>query len=168
VGAFNHALHEIDPLPDGRKIWELSDEELALFSDPVTRPQVTGCVCDIQLEIMERLYLFSKALGFATPTAKLPSVALKTKSTLSRGREMHKDYLSHLHDPSQQRFKEYVLPSGRRIDFLDVQKGIIYELKPFNVRAMNLGQRQANRYMQELQTIPQYKGINWKIQIDTY
>ena len=83
VSAFNHAAHEaaeggeIDPLPDGRSIWELSDEEFALLSDPATRSQVTGCDCDIELSISERLYLLGKALGFVSPTARLVNVAGK-------------------------------------------------------------------------------------------
>lgn len=81
---------------------------------------------------------------------------------------MHKAYKAGLHNPAQQMFKEYVLPSGRRIDFLDASKGIIYELKPFNPRAMQQGQRQLNMYMQELQTMPEFKGINWKTVLDTY
>jgi hypothetical protein len=64
--------------------------------------------------------------------------------------------------------KEFRLPSGRRIDFLDIDNGIIYELKPFNPRAMKAGQKQLNMYMQELQTMPRFKGIQWKTVLDTY
>lgn len=64
--------------------------------------------------------------------------------------------------------KEFRLPSGKRIDFLDIKNSTIYELKPFNPRAMQQGQRQLNMYMQELQTMPQFKGINWKTVLDTY
>lgn len=64
--------------------------------------------------------------------------------------------------------KEFRLPSGRRIDFLDIKNGTIYELKPFNPRAMKAGQNQLNMYMQELQTMPQFNGINWKTVLDTY
>lgn len=81
---------------------------------------------------------------------------------------MHKAYKAGLYNPAQQMFKEYVLPSVRRIDFLDALRGIIYELKPFNPRAMLQGQRQLNMYMQELQMMPEFKGINWKTVLDTY
>jgi hypothetical protein len=64
--------------------------------------------------------------------------------------------------------KEFRLPSGKRIDFLDINNRTIYELKPFNPRAMQQGQMQLNMYMQELQTMPQFKGINWKTVLDTY
>jgi len=66
------------------------------------------------------------------------------------------------------------LPSGKRVDFLDVNNGIIYELKPFNPRAMKAGQKQLNMYLQEIQTPsillkhPEFKGIKWKTVLDTY
>jgi hypothetical protein len=91
-----------------------------------------------------------------------------TKSSLQLGQQMHKAYKAGLHNPAKQMFKEYVLPSGRRIDFLDASKGIIYELKPFNPRAMKAGQNQLNMYMKELQSMPEFKGINWKTVLDTY
>lgn len=46
--AFNHVTHALmeggdkTPLPDGRKLWELSSEEFALFANAETRSQVTG------------------------------------------------------------------------------------------------------------------------------
>lgn len=64
--------------------------------------------------------------------------------------------------------KEFRLPSGKRIDFLDIPNSTIYELKPFNPRAMQQGQRQLNMYLQELQTMQRFEGIEWKIVLDTY
>lgn len=58
-------------LPDGRMIWDLTDEELILFSDPNTRSQVTGCNCDIQLTVVERIYLSGKIAFLVTPTARV-------------------------------------------------------------------------------------------------
>jgi len=70
--------------------------------------------------------------------------------------------------------KEFRLPSGKRIDFLDVNNGIIYELKPFNPRAMKAGQKQLNMYLQEIQSPatllkhPEFRGIDWKTVLETY
>jgi hypothetical protein len=33
---------------------------------------------------------------------------------------------------------------------------------------MQQGQKQLNMYMQELQTMPQFKGISWKTVLDSY
>lgn len=44
-------------------------------------------------------------------------------------------------------FKECVLLSGKRIDFLDVEKRIIYELKPNDPRFLFQGDRQLKEYM---------------------
>lgn len=82
--AFNHVTHVLieggdkTPLPDGRKLWELSSEEFALFANAETRSQVTGCECDIQLSIAEQMYLIGKALWLINPTAKLPTVVAKS------------------------------------------------------------------------------------------
>jgi len=86
-----------------------------------------------------------------------------TKSTLQLGQKMHKTYKI-----GQEGIKEFRLPSGKRIDFIDIKNGIIYELKPHNPRAMRKGKKQLEMYMKELQSLPQYKGINWTIILDTY
>lgn len=64
--------------------------------------------------------------------------------------------------------KEYRLPSGRRIDFLDPVNGIIYELKLYNPRAIRLGEKQLELYKLELQTVAEFKNINWKTILETY
>ena len=60
-----------------------------------------------------------------------------TKSSLELGQQMHNMY-----KVGQNGVKEFQLVSGKRIDFLDIENGIIYELKPFNPRAMKQGYRQ--------------------------
>lgn len=61
-----------------------------------------------------------------------------------------------------------ILPNGKRIDFLDIKNSTICELKPFNPRGMQQGQKQLNMYMQELQTIPRFQGVQWKTVLDFY
>lgn len=91
-----------------------------------------------------------------------------TKSSLAIGRRMHQTYRAAEHAPELGRFKEFRLPSGRRIDFLDVSTGTIYELKPFNPRGLREGQKQLNVYKAELESIPEFRGIHWKTVLDTY
>ncbi|HYC84454.1 MAG TPA: RHS repeat-associated core domain-containing protein, partial [Chryseosolibacter sp.] len=92
-----------------------------------------------------------------------------TKSSLRLGRQMHEAY-----KVGQTGLKEFRLPSGKRIDFLDVQNGIIYELKPYNPRAMQQGQQQLQTYLRELQSpetlrlYPEFRGIQWRTVLDTY
>lgn len=66
---------DIDTLPDGRAVYELSPDELVLFSDPDTRAFVTGTDQDIQLNIRERLYLFGTMLTVSSPTLKPIAIA---------------------------------------------------------------------------------------------
>ena len=66
------------------------------------------------------------------------------------------------------RIKEFRLPSGKRIDFIDLENKIIYELKPNNARAIRQGIKQLQMYMKELQSMPRYEGIQWRTVLDTY
>jgi len=90
-----------------------------------------------------------------------------TKSTLQFGQQKHKVYKLGL-DDGINTIKEFRLPSGKRIDFLDISNNTIYELKPFNPRAMHQGNWQLNEYMKELQTMPRFQDIQWKTFLDTY
>jgi RHS repeat-associated protein len=85
-----------------------------------------------------------------------------TKSNLKLGQKMHKDY--HLGEFG----KEFQLPSHRRIDFLDIENKTIYELKPFNPRAMKQGEKQLQKYKEELENIPRFKGWKWNTKLETY
>lgn len=91
-----------------------------------------------------------------------------TKSSLKLGQQMHKAY--HAGEIG----KEFRLLSGKRIDFLDIKNSTIYELKPFNPRAMQQGQRQLDMYLKELQSpamlqkYPEFRGIQWKTVLNTY
>ena len=64
--------------------------------------------------------------------------------------------------------KEFRLPSGKRIDFLDLNTNTIYELKPFNPRAMKAGNKQLQIYKQELQAMPQFRRTIFNTVLDTY
>ncbi|MCW3111001.1 MAG: repeat-associated core domain [Segetibacter sp.] len=65
-------------------------------------------------------------------------------------------------------FKEHVLESGKLIDFLDALNGKIYELKPFNPRAMREGQRQLQVYKRELEPMSDFDIKNWETILETY
>ncbi|WHY01333.1 DNRLRE domain-containing protein [Neobacillus sp. DY30] len=87
-----------------------------------------------------------------------------TKSSLKLGQQMHKSYK--VDDVLEGvREKEFRLPSGKRIDFIDFEKKIIYELKPYNPRAMRQGNRQLERYKKEVEEI---YGGDWKTKLDVY
>jgi hypothetical protein len=83
------------------------------------------------------------------------------------GQAMHKAYKAGLADKVKT-FKEYMLPSGKRIDFLDAAKGIVYDLKPNNTRAIREGGVQVDNYIKELQRMPEFKNIKWQKVIDVY
>jgi uncharacterized protein YukE len=113
-----------------------------------------GVLVDRALRSVKLLKLLNKAPKF-------------TKSSLQLGQQMHKAYKTGL-DDGINTFKEFRLPSGKRIDFLDIANGVIHELKPNNPRAMKAGQVQLQGYLKELQSMPQFQGINWSTVLDTY
>jgi hypothetical protein len=90
-----------------------------------------------------------------------------TKSNLRLGQQMHKSYKAG-ETILNKKTKEFVLPSGRRIDFLDRVNGKVYELKPNNPRAIREGQKQLQRYIEELKTVPKLKDIQWEGILETY
>ena len=65
-----------------------------------------------------------------------------TKSSLAKGRKMHKIYKSQ--NPLIQ--KEFRKVPGCRPDAVDLKKNIIYELKPYNPRNVTKGINQLNKY----------------------
>ena len=112
-------------------------------------------------------WIAGKFIG-AADNVIAPVVKGYTKSNLKLGQQMHKTY------HAGEMGKEFRLPSGRRIDFLDIDNGIIYELKPNNPRAIKQGEKQLQMYLKELQnpaTIqkhPRLGGIQWKTILETY
>jgi hypothetical protein len=70
---------------------------------------------------------------------------------------MHKAYKADLVD-GVKRVKEFRFDTGRRADFIDFERGIIYELKPNNARSIREGTQQLNQYLRDAQA--QFPGIN--------
>jgi hypothetical protein len=78
---------------------------------------------------------------------------------------MHRAYKADLVD-GVARFKEFRFSTGRRADFIDFEKGVIYELKPNNARSIREGTQQLEQYLRDAQS--QFPGINWRTVLDTY
>lgn len=87
-----------------------------------------------------------------------------TKSSLKMGQEMHKAYKADVVD-NITKFKEFRLPSGKRIDFIDFETKTIYELKPYNPNGIKTGLKQLEVYLKEVESI---YGGGWKTILDTY
>jgi predicted ribonuclease toxin of YeeF-YezG toxin-antitoxin module len=89
-----------------------------------------------------------------------------TKSNLKLGKQMHKAYKTEEVVPGV-KLKEYILPSGKRPDFIDFENKVIYELKPYNPRGIKQGHKQLEMYRNEIESIGDY-GTGWRTQLDTY
>lgn len=91
-----------------------------------------------------------------------------TKSSFKIGQEMHRLYKAN--DVLKKgikciRCKEFRLPSGLRIDFIDFENKIIYELKPNNPRQIKEGKKQLQMYLIEVEKL---YGKGWKTVLDLY
>ena len=87
-----------------------------------------------------------------------------TKSSLDLGKKVHKEYMSDVADDVN-KIKEYVLPSGKRVDFIDFENKIVYELKPNNPNQIRKGTKQLAGYLEEIETV---YGKGWSSVLDTY
>ena len=97
----------------------------------------------------------------------LPAKQQYTKSNLRMGQRIHNMYKVAEQEAGIGK-KEYLLPSKRRIDFLDKQNHIIYELKPNNPRAIKQGYKQLDMYLKEIMNMPEHNMHNWKTVLETY
>ena len=87
-----------------------------------------------------------------------------TKSSLDLGKKVHKEYMSDVADDVN-KIKEYVLPSGKRVDFIDFENKSVYELKPNNPNQIRKGTKQLAGYLEEIETV---YGKGWSSVLDTY
>jgi hypothetical protein len=88
-----------------------------------------------------------------------------TKSSLKIGNQMHKGYKVSLHNPAKGLYKEFTGVKGIRPDFVDMNKRIIHELKPYNPRQISAGWKQLNNYKTIFE---QQYGGTWKTVLDLY
>ncbi len=92
-----------------------------------------------------------------------------TKSNLTLGRNVHSEYYSNMVGKG----KEFTLPSGKRVDYIDFESGIVYELKPNNPNGVSSGKKQLQGYTDELNKMAkEFPGSewdkNWSGILDTY
>ena len=107
-----------------------------------------------------------------------------TKSSTSLGKKIHQEYKKDLADKIST-FKEFELPSKKKVDFIDFEKKMIYELKPHNPKSVKLGKGQLEKYLKEVTELGKEQGKriaaggklgpkernymgDWKVQLDTY
>jgi len=92
-------------------------------------------------------------------------VSTFTRSNMQLGQEMHRAYKIAEEDKITT-FREFRDVPGVRPDFVDFNTNTIYELKPFNPRAMQQGMRQLSRYKNAFEDY--YPGTSWNTVLDTY
>jgi hypothetical protein len=123
-------------------------------------------ICAIVDDISERLGNAAIAAIGIIPYLGDAAKGLKyTKSTMKIGQEMHAAYK--VADVVEGvALKEYRGIKGIRPDFVDFSTKTIYELKPFNPRAMKAGEKQLTNYKAAFEAA--YPGTVWKTVLDTY
>jgi RHS repeat-associated protein len=85
-------------------------------------------------------------------------------SSAKTGKQQHKDYKKGVAD-RKTKVKEYTLPSGKKIDYIDKVRKFISELKPNNPSAKKKGENQLKEYQRELKRTT---GDHYDTHLDTY
>lgn len=62
-------------------------------------------------------------------------------------------------------FKDYVLPSGNKVEYIDFKTNTVYLLRPYVENVEKKYERQIQKYLDELKEV---HGGNWSCVIDTY
>ena len=88
----------------------------------------------------------------------------RTREASERGMQAHRNYQQAAAAGSHLLY-EYRLPSGKRVDAVDLHSRIVRELKPDNPKAIMRGEKQAAAYAKEL---AQTFGGTWTHLVDTY
>ena len=85
------------------------------------------------------------------------------------GRDQHALYKAGLDDGDLYR-KEFRIPGTKlKVDFIDFENGIVFELKPNNLRARRRGEMQANTYIKAIREhMKDFAHIDWKAVVETY
>ena len=99
------------------------------------------------------------------PSSQIPTNANgHTQSNTQLGRSVHAEF-ARTHASGTTRLAEYRLPSGRRVDLIDFDARIIYEVKPHNSNGIRTGLRQLETYRIEVESI---FGSGWRTILITY
>lgn len=114
--------------------------------------------------ILTSASIATSVFGVASLTSAFYGGAKFTHSTAKLGWKMHNSYKSGLADKII-RFKEFRGIRGIRPDFVDFSTKTIYELKPFNPRAIKQGVQQLKKYKALFEK--EYGGT-WKTVLDLY
>lgn len=139
---------------------------------PTCEPFTVGESIDVTLTVVAPFLpigMLLRALPYATAAGMEGVTLVKTeeiltKSSLSLGREIHRQYKAGQADEIST-FKEYRRIDGVRPDFVDFKTKTIFELKPNNPRSIKAGYRQLERYQQIFEKHFNYK---WKTVLETY
>ncbi|HEY8780098.1 MAG TPA: hypothetical protein VIM16_00640 [Mucilaginibacter sp.] len=133
-----------DELKDGQYGNAALDEGSAMLEALMFVP---GRVADAGLSFWDSVTgLFTKE------TAEVTAATNGETAATALGRAMHTAYKADEVLPGV-RMKEFTLPNGLRVDFIDLEKKIIYELKPNNPRAIKAGYQQLGEYLKEVERV---------------
>ena len=81
-----------------------------------------------------------------------------------RKKGIYRKYKENMAD-NQTTFKDYVLPSGKKVEYIDFNTKTFYLLRPYDENVEKKYKRQIRKYISELETT---YGGNWNYVIDVY
>lgn len=142
-------------------VWKRGDWYLFLF------PMILSFVICVVLTVISDVL----SIGFAIMVVIYSIYSLTNKNArrirneVKKEREcIYEEYKKEEVD-NQVTFKNYILPSGNKVEYIDFNTKTIYILRPYVEDIDKKYKRQIQKYLNELEEV---YGGNWKCFIDTY
>ncbi|WP_062703394.1 RHS repeat-associated core domain-containing protein [Chryseobacterium indologenes] len=176
IGAPQGTILKGAPIAKGRSQWTLNNTPKTTALGKT--PSKTGILIidDIEFSVDEIVgfnFVDEQPIPILKEGAPTTYKGEWMKSGLKFGKDIHRGYKAE--EVAQGLgYKEYRLPSGKRIDYLDIENGKIHELKPLNQTQLNNGAKQLQMYLEELQSPaaieanPRLKDVDWKKVLEVY
>lgn len=148
----------------GKNLLSSSKELKKVVGDKWSRKAGKGPLLEYNLQFFAEKSVSSSGVTFKSQYEIPTNEKGYTKSSLDLRKKVHKEYMFDVADDVN-KIKEYVLPSGKRVDFIDFDNKIVYELKPNNPNQIRKGTKQLAGYLEEIETV---FGKGWSSVLDTY
>lgn len=175
IGAPQGTILKDAPIAQGRSAWTFNN------TPKTTTVGVTPKTASITIGDIE--YSIERVTGYKIINEQMEAITEEGTKVISKGEYMRSNLKlgKNLHSSYKAEeaaqglgYKEYRLPSGKRIDYLDINNGKIHELKPLNPTQLKAGEKQLQMYLEELQSPaaikanPRLKDVQWKKVLEAY
>lgn len=142
-------------------IWKRGDWYLFLF--PMIISFVISSVLALISNVLSIIFAIMVAIYCIYNLTNKKAKCIRREIKLER-EALYKDYRKDEAD-NQVKFKNYILPSGKKIEYIDFKTKTFYILRPYVKNYPQKYKRQIQKYLNELEEL---YGNGWSYDIDTF